>query len=67
MTAREMRQNFFDFEPQMTLLISGNHPPNLQGVDKALRDRFIILPYNRSFAGTDAEDQDLPERLIEEE
>lgn len=67
MSARRMHQNFFQFIPQLTLLISGNHLPNMSGVDKAMRDRFIVLPYNRSFTGTDTEDQDLPEKLIEEE
>jgi len=44
-TARFMRQDFFDFEPKFKLLISGNHKPRLSNVDEAIRRRLLIIPF----------------------
>lgn len=44
-TARYMRQDFFDFTPQFTLMIAGNHQPALRGVDEAMRARLILVPF----------------------
>ena len=38
MTARFMRQDFFDFVPTFKLFIAGNHKPRLSSVDEAMRD-----------------------------
>jgi len=45
--ARFMRQDFFEFQPQFTLIISGNHKPTLSNVDDAIRRRFNIIPFMR--------------------
>ena len=45
MTARFMRGDFFDFVPQMTLMIAGNNMPSLRGVDEALRARMVLVPF----------------------
>lgn len=45
MTARFMRGDFFDFVPQMTLMIAGNSMPSLRGVDEALRARMVLVPF----------------------
>jgi putative DNA primase/helicase len=45
--ARFMRQDFFEFQPQFTLIISGNHKPTLANVDDAIRRRFNIIPFVR--------------------
>lgn len=45
MTARFMRGDFFDFVPQMTLMIAGNTMPSLRGVDEALRARMVLVPF----------------------
>ena len=42
-----MRQDFFEFQPQFTLIISGNHKPTLSNVDDAIRRRFNIIPFMR--------------------
>lgn len=44
-TARFMRQDFFDFTPSFKLLIAGNHKPGLRSVDEAIRRRFHLLPF----------------------
>src|SRR6516162_2295210 len=38
-SARFMRQDFFEYVPQFKLLISGNHRPGLRSVDEAIRRR----------------------------
>ena len=44
-SARFMRQDFFEFTPQFKLLIAGNHKPGLRSVDEAIRRRFYLLPF----------------------
>jgi putative DNA primase/helicase len=44
-TARFMRQDFFEYTPQFKLMISGNHKPGLKSVDVAIRRRFNLLPF----------------------
>jgi putative DNA primase/helicase len=44
-TARFMRQDFFDFYPQFKLLFSGNHMPRLRAVNKAITRRFNRIPF----------------------
>lgn len=46
-SARFMRQDFFEYMPQFTLLIIGNHQPALRTVDEAMRRRFNIIPFVR--------------------
>lgn len=52
-TARFMRQNFFTYQPQFTLLIVGNHKPTLRTVDAAMKRRFNIIPFTRPPAKPD--------------
>ena len=44
-TARFMRQDFFDYIPQFKLIISGNHRPGLRSVDEAMRRRMHLIPF----------------------
>ncbi|MCH2077774.1 MAG: phage/plasmid primase, P4 family [Rhodobacteraceae bacterium] len=44
-TARFMRQDFFNYQPQFKLTVVGNHAPALQNVDDAVRRRFNIVPF----------------------
>ena len=44
-SARFMRQDFFDYTPQFKLMIAGNHKPSLRSVDEATRRRFNMLPF----------------------
>jgi len=44
-TARFMRQDFFDFTPTFKLFICGNHKPRLNSVDEAMRRRLLLVPF----------------------
>ncbi len=44
-TARFMREDFFNFIPTFKLLIAGNHEPTLKTVDDAIRRRLNKLPF----------------------
>jgi putative DNA primase/helicase len=47
-SARFMRQDFFEYTPQFKLLISGNHPPAIHHIDEAMRRRLHLIPFTRS-------------------
>jgi putative DNA primase/helicase len=61
-SARFMRQDFFEFTPQFKLLIAGNRKPSLRGVDEAIRRRFLLLPFLVTVPEGDR-DPDLAEKL----
>ena len=65
MTARFMRGDFFDFVPQMTLMIAGNTMPSLRGVDEALRARMVLVPFTVTIP-PEKRDTSLPEKLKSE-
>jgi putative DNA primase/helicase len=44
-SARFMRQDFFEYTPQFKLLICGNHKPGLRSVDEAIRRRMNLSPF----------------------
>ena len=44
-SARFMRQDFFEFIPQFKLMIAGNHRPALRTVDEAIRRRLNLIPF----------------------
>lgn len=43
--ARFMRQDTFEFTPQLTLMIAGNTQPSFRGVDEAIRARVVLVPF----------------------
>jgi putative DNA primase/helicase len=45
-SARFMRQDFFQYTPQFKLVIAGNHKPGLRSVNEAIRRRFHLVPFN---------------------
>jgi putative DNA primase/helicase len=45
LTARFMRQDFFEFIPKFKLFIVGNHKPRLDNVDEAMRRRMLLIPF----------------------
>ncbi|MDZ7752754.1 MAG: phage/plasmid primase, P4 family [Gammaproteobacteria bacterium] len=44
-TARFMRQDYFTYKPQFTILIVGNHQPSIGAVDEAMRRRLLLIPF----------------------
>jgi putative DNA primase/helicase len=61
-SARFMRQDFFEFTPQFKLVIAGNHKPTLRSVDEAIARRFNVIPFNITIPAADR-DPDLSEKL----
>jgi putative DNA primase/helicase len=64
-SARFMRQDYFDFTPQFKLVISGNHKPSLRSVDEAMRRRFNLVPFTVTIP-EDERDPQLGEKLKNE-
>jgi putative DNA primase/helicase len=62
MTARFMRQDFFDFVPKFKLFIVGNHKPRLDNVDEAMRRRLLLVPFTVQIP-PEERDPDLPTKL----
>ena len=64
-TARFMRQDFFEFTPQFKLLIVGNHKPAIRNVDEAMRRRLHMVPFTITIPPA-KRDKQLPDRLLAE-
>ena len=62
MTARFMRQDFFDFLPTHKLIIAGNHAPSLRIVDEAIRSRLKVVPFTVTIPKAER-DPELTEKL----
>jgi putative DNA primase/helicase len=62
MTARFMRQDYFDFVPKFKLFIVGNHKPRLDNVDEAMRRRLLLVPFTVQIP-PEERDPELPEKL----
>jgi putative DNA primase/helicase len=60
--ARFMRQDFFEYNPQFKLFITGNHKPSLRSVDEAIRRRFHLIPFTVTIP-PEQRDPDLAEKL----
>lgn len=61
-TARFMRQDFFEFVPQFKLTVIGNHKPGLRAVDEAMRRRLLMAEF-RVTIPKEERDKDLPGTL----
>jgi putative DNA primase/helicase len=64
-SARFMRQDFFEFIPQFKLMIAGNHKPSLRTVDEAIRRRLNLIPFTVTIPPAER-DPDLGTKLREE-
>ena len=64
-TARFMRQDFFEFTPQFKLLVVGNHKPSIRNVDEAMRRRLHMIPFTVTIPAA-KRDKRLPDRLLAE-
>ena len=61
-SARFMRQDFFDFVPEFKLLIAGNHKPSLRSTDEAMRRRLHLAPFTVTIP-VEERDKELTEKL----
>jgi P4 family phage/plasmid primase-like protien len=64
-TARFMRQDFFEFTPQFKLLVVGNHKPSIRNVDEAMRRRLHMVPFTVTIPPA-KRDKSLSDRLLAE-
>lgn len=62
-SARFMRENFFQFQPKFKLLFAGNHRPHIPNLDPAMKRRLHLIPFTVTPAKVD---HDLPEALLAE-
>jgi putative DNA primase/helicase len=65
-SARFMRQDFFEFTPQFKLLIAGNHKPTLRSVDEAIKRRFNLIPFTVTIPVAER-DPDFAEKRLQPE
>ena len=62
-SARFMRENFFQFQPKFKLLFAGNHRPHIPNLDPAMKRRLHLIPFTVTPARVDHE---LPDALTAE-
>jgi putative DNA primase/helicase len=65
LSARFMRQDFFQFRQTQKHVICGNYRPRLKGGDSAMQRRMVLVPFSASFTGQNM-DKNLPAKLREE-
>jgi putative DNA primase/helicase len=65
LTGRYTHKDFFEFDPQFTLIVSGNHKPNLRDVTPAIKGRLHMIPFMRTFDGENR-DPDLMVKFVAE-
>jgi P4 family phage/plasmid primase-like protien len=64
LSARYMRQDFFDFMPKFNIVMAGNSAPKLARIDDAIIRRLIIIAFTKKAADLPGGvDKDLGEKL----
>lgn len=70
-TARRMREDFWQFRPEFKLWLATNHKPQIKGTDHAIWRRIRLIPFDITFHApetgkTPQQDPTLPGRLRRE-
>lgn len=65
LAVRRLHQDFFEFFPQFTLIVSGNHKPKIIGDDDGIWRRIHLVPWSEQIP-KDEVDKDLPRKLMAE-
>jgi putative DNA primase/helicase len=61
-SARFMRQDYFDFVPTFKIFVTGNYKPTLSAVDEAMHRRLLLVPFSAQIP-KDERDPKLLEKL----
>ena len=64
-SARFMRQDFFEFLPQFKLFVAGNHKPAIRNIDEAMRRRLHLIPFTITVP-PEKRDKHLQQKLLAE-
>jgi putative DNA primase/helicase len=64
-SARFMRQDFFEYAPQFKLVTAGNHKPSIRNVDEAMKRRLHLIPFTVTIP-LERRDGRLTEKLLKE-
>ena len=64
-TARFLRQEYFDFRPEFKLFLAANHKPTIRGTDLAIWRRIRLIPFAVTFP-EDRQDKQLAKKLLAE-
>lgn len=64
-SARFMRQDFFEFFPQFKLFVAGNHKPAIRNIDEAMKRRLHLIPFTITVP-PEHRDKHLQQKLLAE-
>ena len=64
-SARFMRQDFFEFLPQFKLFVAGNHKPAIRNIDEAMKRRLHLIPFTITVP-PERRDKNLQQKLLAE-
>jgi len=64
-SARFMRQDFFEFFPYFKLFVAGNHKPAIRNIDEAMKRRLHLIPFTITVP-PEKRDQYLQQKLLAE-
>lgn len=64
-SARFMRQDFFEYTPQFKLVIAGNHKPAIRNIDEAMKRRLHLIPFTITVP-PERRDKHLQQKLLAE-
>ena len=67
MTARRMREDYWQFVPTHHIWLATNYKPRIYGTDAGIWSRIKLIPFMAQFLDEDkTRDPDLPEKLLQE-